>query len=83
MVAEVTRPEPVMVEALAFAKARTRRPAKVTGGRWVAKVIIEQHHGGSVHFQPVSDAPEKTYPTREEAEEASIRFGQGLLDSRK
>mgnify|MGYP001565955178 CR=1 FL=1 len=57
-------------------------PSRTAGGRWVAKVIIEQHHGGSVHFQPVSDAPEKTYPTREEAEEASIRFGQGLLDSR-
>lgn len=58
-------------------------PERTAGGRWVAKVIIERHHGGSVHFQPVRDAPEKTYPTREEAEEVSIRFGQALLDSRK
>jgi hypothetical protein len=58
-------------------------PCRSSSGGWVAKVIIERHHGGSVHFQPVSDAPEKTYPTREEAEEASIRFGQALLDSRR
>ena len=58
-------------------------PYKAADGRWGAKVIIERHHGGSVHFQPVADAPEKTYATREEAEDASLRFGQALLDSRK
>jgi len=58
-------------------------PYRSAAGGWIAKVIIERHHGGSVHFQPVSDAPEKTYPTRKEAEEASLRFGQSLLDSRK
>lgn len=58
-------------------------PYRAAGGRWGAKVIIERHHGGSVDFQPVADAPEKTYATREEAEAASIRFGQVLLDSRK
>lgn len=58
-------------------------PYRAAGGRWGAKVIIERHHGGSVDFQPVADAPEKTYATREEAEAASIHFGQVLLDSRK
>jgi len=57
-------------------------PYRIADRRWVAKVIIERHHGGSVHFRPVGDAPEKTYATREEAEEASISFGQALLDSR-
>ena len=53
------------------------------GGQWVAKVIIERHDHGSVHFQPVADSPDKLYPTREEAEEASIQFGKAILDSRK
>ena len=52
-------------------------------GKWVAKVIIERHDHGSVHFQPVADSPDKLYPTREEAEEASIQFGKAVLDSRK
>ena len=58
-------------------------PYRTAGGRWHAQVIIERHDRGSVHFQPVSDAPEKTYATRQEAEDASISFGQALLDSRK
>jgi len=58
-------------------------PYRNAGGRWHAKVVIERRDRGSAHFQPVSDAPEKTYATREEAEDASIRFGQALLDSRK
>jgi len=58
-------------------------PARTAAGRWIAKVIIERHDRDSVHLQPVSDAPEKTYAARDEAEEASIRFGQALLDSRK
>lgn len=58
-------------------------PYRTASGRWGAKVIIERHHTGAVHFQPVSDAPEKIYATREEADEASLRFGQALLDSRK
>lgn len=58
-------------------------PYRSPAGGWIAKVVIERHQSGSVHFQPVSDAPEQTYATREEAEEASIRFGQALLDSRR
>lgn len=58
-------------------------PYRSAGGRWAAKVIIERHDRKSVHFQPVGDAPEKTYSTRQEAEDASISFGQALLDSRK
>jgi hypothetical protein len=52
-------------------------------GKWVANVVIERHDHGSVHFQPVADSPDKLYPTREEAEEASIQFGKAILDSRK
>ena len=58
-------------------------PYRTSEGRWAAKVIIERHDKKSVHFQPVSDAPEKTYASRQEAEDASISFGQALLDSRK
>lgn len=51
-------------------------------GRWTARVLIELHHGRSVHYQPVSADPFTTYPTRKEAEWASIQFGKALLDSR-
>ena len=52
------------------------------GGRWTARVLIELHHGRSVHYQPVSADPFTTYPTRKEAEQGSIQFGKALLDSR-
>ena len=52
------------------------------GGRWTARVLIELHHGRSVHYQPVSADPCTTYPTRKEAEQGSIQFGKALLDSR-
>jgi hypothetical protein len=51
-------------------------------GRWTARVVIELDEGHSVHSQPVSADPFTTYPTREEAERASIQFGKSLLDSR-
>ena len=57
-------------------------PVRHPGGRWAARVLIELHHGCSVHYQSVSAEPEKTYPTKEEAEHASIAFGKLLLDSR-
>ena len=57
-------------------------PVRRAGGRWVARVVIERHHGDSVHYQQVSAEPEKTYPTKEEAERASVVFGKALLDSR-
>jgi hypothetical protein len=51
-------------------------------GRWVAVVTIERHEGGAVHFQPVADDPFTTHATRDEAEQASLRFGKQILDSR-
>lgn len=57
-------------------------PVRRAGGEWVARVLIERHHGRSVHYQPVSADPGTTYATREEAERASIQFGRALLDSR-
>jgi hypothetical protein len=52
------------------------------GGRWSARVVIELHQLGSVHYQEVADDPFRTYETREEADRASMAFGKALLDSR-
>ncbi len=52
-------------------------------GRWIARIIIELHEHGAVHFQRVCDDPFVTYPSREEAERASIEFGKTILDSRR
>ena len=43
---EVTRPRPVMVEALAFAKAHTRRPVKVTlpGPMTIVDSVLDEHY---------------------------------------
>ncbi len=57
-------------------------PVRAKGGRWVARVVIELHHGWSVHYQPVSADPFTTYSTKAEAERASLEFGKALLDSR-
>jgi len=48
VVAEVTRPEPVMVEALAFPKAHTRRPAKVTlpGPMTIVDSVLDEYYRG-------------------------------------
>jgi len=48
VVAKVTRPEPVMVEALAFAKAHTRRPAKVTlpGPMTIVDSVLDEYYRG-------------------------------------
>ncbi|MBI4587303.1 MAG: methionine synthase [Candidatus Rokubacteria bacterium] len=48
VVAEVTRLEPVMVEALAFAKAHTRRPAKVTlpGPMTIVDSVLDEYYRG-------------------------------------
>ena len=51
-------------------------------GRGTARVLIQLHHGRSVQYQPVPADPFTTYPTRKEAERASIQFGKALLDSR-
>jgi len=52
------------------------------GPRWRARVVIELHQFGSVHYQQVADDPSRTYVTREEADRASMAFGKALLDSR-
>jgi hypothetical protein len=52
------------------------------GGRWSARVVIELHQLGSVHYQEVADDPFRTYETRDEADRASMAFGKALLDSR-
>ncbi len=57
-------------------------PVRGKGARWAARVVIELHHGCSVHYQPVSADPLVTYPTKAEAERASLQFGKALLDSR-
>ncbi|MBI4241181.1 MAG: methionine synthase [Candidatus Rokubacteria bacterium] len=46
VVGEVTRPRPVMVEALAFAKAHTRRPVKVAlpGPMTIADSVLDEHY---------------------------------------
>jgi len=48
VVDDVTRPAPVMVPALAFAKARTRRPVKVTlpGPMTLVDTTLDEHYGG-------------------------------------
>ena len=56
-------------------------PVRGPGGGWVARVVIELHRGWSVHYQPVSADPYTTYPTKEEAQRVSLRFGKALLDS--
>ena len=55
---------------------------KPCGSRWSARVVIELHQSGSVHYQEVADDPFRTYGTREEADRASLAFGKVLLDSR-
>lgn len=46
IVGEVTRPRPVMVEALAFAKAQTRRPVKVTlpGPMTIVDSVLDEYY---------------------------------------
>lgn len=48
IVGEVTRPRPVMVEALAFAKAQTRRPVKVTlpGPMTIVDSVLDVYYRG-------------------------------------
>ncbi len=47
IVGEVTRPKPVFVDALRFAKAHTRRPVKVTlpGPMTIVDSIVDEHYG--------------------------------------
>lgn len=48
IVAELTRPAPIMVAALAFAKAHTRRPVKVTlpGPMTVVDSVLDEYYRG-------------------------------------
>ncbi|HEX9125423.1 MAG TPA: methionine synthase [Methylomirabilota bacterium] len=48
IVDELTRPGPIMVSALAFAKAHTRRPLKVTlpGPMTIVDSTLDEHYGG-------------------------------------
>jgi 5-methyltetrahydropteroyltriglutamate--homocysteine methyltransferase len=63
VVGELTRPEPVMVPALAFAKAHTRRPVKVTlpGPMTLVDTTLDEHYGGdeeslAMHFAALLNA---------------------------
>jgi len=49
---------------------------------FVARVIIELHARQAVHYQEVVGDPFVRYPTREQAERASLDLGRSLLDSR-
>jgi 5-methyltetrahydropteroyltriglutamate--homocysteine methyltransferase len=46
IIGEVTRPRPVLVDALRFAKARTRRPVKVTlpGPMTIVDSVVDEHY---------------------------------------
>ena len=56
-------------------------PARRCGGI-IARVVIELHTHGAVHFQEVFDDPFVRYGTWGEAEQASLQFGKTLIDSR-
>jgi hypothetical protein len=56
-------------------------PARCRGA-FTARVVIELHERGAVHYQEVSADPFVRYGTRKEAERASLEFGKALIDSR-
>jgi 5-methyltetrahydropteroyltriglutamate--homocysteine methyltransferase len=47
IVGDVTRPQPILLEALRFAKAHTRRPVKVTlpGPMTTVDTLLDEHYG--------------------------------------
>jgi hypothetical protein len=49
---------------------------------WSARAVFEIHERHSVNFQEVFGDPFVTYPTRKEAEEASLQMGKAVLDTR-